>query len=115
MTTNINLTIGERLASLKILDSFKGSITELASVLEDVKRLVVTSAEWEAANRVITKNADGESWKWDENEKTNKGIELLPETIAYLTKTINDKSTKGEVTIADASLVSLQSKLIPTK
>ena len=106
---NITLTIGERLAALKIFDAFKGSVTELVTIMDDVKALVITPEEWEKANRVVTKTEVGEQWKWDEAvESTWKEIELQAASVSYLLKSITEKT---DVTIADIALISLSNKL----
>lgn len=106
----INLTIGERLAALKLFDAFKGSITTLAGIMDDVKQFPVTAEEWTEANLVKTPNQDGtENWKWD--EKVNKDVTLAAVTVQYLLEEINKKSDAGEVTLADMALLSLNEKL----
>ena len=42
MSKTITLTIGERVAALKIFDAFKGGITELTAILDDVKKIVIS-------------------------------------------------------------------------
>lgn len=58
-TTNskeLSLTIGERLAAIKIFDAFKGSISVLATIMDDVKSFPVTDEEWKGADlkKVVT-------------------------------------------------------------
>lgn len=107
----ITLTIGERVAALKIFDAFKGSISTLATLLDDVKQFAVTAAEWEEAELVKTPNADGtEQWKWNE-EKCLKEITIQDSSAKYLKDEINKKSDAGEITLADIALVSLEKKL----
>ena len=106
---NITLTIGERLAALKIFDAFKGSVTELVTIMDDVKALVITPEDWEKAKRVITKTGTGEQWKWDEAvEATWKEVTLQAASVSYLLKSITEKT---DVTIADIALISLSNKL----
>ena len=106
---NITLTIGERLAALKIFDAFKGSISELSTIMDDVKQLVITPEDWTAANRVVTKTDGGEQWKWDETVKSTwKNIKLEQASVGYLVKTIKEKA---DVTIADIALISLNNKI----
>jgi hypothetical protein len=113
MSKTVTLTINERLSALKFFDAFKGSISELSTILDDVKKIVVTQDEWTKANREVTKTADGEQWKWNEADETTwKEVTLEDESVNYLLKAINDKSDKGEVTISDVVLLSLQKKLV---
>lgn len=55
-TKTVSLTIGERLAAVKMFDAFKGSISVLATIMEDVKSFPVTEDEWVKANltKVVT-------------------------------------------------------------
>jgi len=123
MTKAVTLTIGERYAALKIFDAFKGSITELASILDDVKKLTVSLDEWKKAGRkMLDKNGvelpeDAEvsavaSIKWNEDDKaTWKEIKLESESVGYLVKSIKEKSDKNEITLADLALINLNNKL----
>lgn len=114
MSKTIQLTIGERVAALRLFDEFKGSVTELAAVMDDVKNTVITKEEWTAANRVVTPNTagTGEKWEWNEADETTwKTIEFADASAAYLVRAIADKSSKGEVTIGDAALINLNKKL----
>ena len=115
MKKTVTLTIGERLAALKIFDAFKGSVTELSTILDDVKQVAITDEEWKKAKREIIKgkNEKGEEtqqWQWQEADKSTwKELTLAPETVAYLTKSIKDKN---DVTVADVALISLNKKLL---
>ncbi len=118
MSKTITLTIGERLAALGLFDAFKGSISELAVVTDDIKKVAIPIKDWEAAGREVTKGRteDGketESWKWNEaDEKTYKEIELGAESVAYLVKSIKTKSDAGDISLKDGALISLNAKLI---
>lgn len=111
----IDLTIGERLAALKVFDAFQGSMITMRSILDDVKQLPVTDEEWAAAELVKTPvkgtngQPDSEQWKW--NDKELKTVELQTESVDYLKAQIKAKSDAGEVTLADIALVSLNDKL----
>lgn len=110
-TKTVSLTLGERLAAVRLFDLFKGSISVLSILLEEVKKFVINAEEWEKANLVKTPAGDGtESWKWSE-EGTDKDIEVQPETVEYLLAEIKKKSDAGEITLADVALVSLEKKL----
>lgn len=109
--TTVSLTIGERLAALKLFDAFKGGLSQLSVILEDVKKFVVTEEEWTAAGLTKTPSGDGktEQWKWDEKEP--KSIEIQKDSVDYLTSKIQEKSDAGEVSLADVALISLSAKL----
>ena len=104
------LSIGERLAALKIFDDFKGNLSTLAVLIDDVKLFTITEEEWKKAELVKTPVKDGqETWNWKENEP--KEIEMQKESLAYLLAKIKEKSDDGEMTLADISLMSLEKKL----
>jgi hypothetical protein len=110
-TQSIILVISERLAMLKLFDEFKGSLSETAAVLDDVKACVVKADEWEQAELVKTANADGSTtWNWND-EMSAKEITLSSEGTAYLLNAITKKSEANEITLADKALVSVSKKL----
>ena len=112
MSKTINLTLSERIAALRLFDAFKGSITELSVVLDDVKTLTISKEEWEAAGRQTEKNPEGERWTWNDADiKTFKDITLQSDSLDYLRKTIKERSTRKEILLSDVSLISLQKKL----
>ena len=107
----VNLTIGERLGALKLLDQFKGGMATLRVILDDVKQFPITEEEWKTANLVKTPQQDGtENWKWEE-DKVMKDITLQPETAAYLTASIKAKSDANEISLQDVALSTLETKL----
>lgn len=106
----VSLLIGERLAAMKIFDTFKGSLDTLAVILEDIKQFTVTEEEWKAANLVKTPGKDGtETWNWDDT--TTKDITIQEASLKFLADSIKQKSEAGEVTLSDVSLLGLKSKL----
>lgn len=114
MSKTITLTIGERVAALKIFDAFKGGITELTAILDDVKKIVISEDEWTKAGLVKTPSADGksESWKWNEtDESNNKDVEFDSLSIAYLQRTIKAKSDNNEIVLQDLPIISLNKKI----
>ena len=108
----VNLTLGERLGALKLLDQFKGGMATLRVILEDVKQFPITDDEWKAANLVKSPAGDGtENWKWDDLPASNKEITIQPETAAYLAAAIKAKSDAGDISLADVALSTLETKL----
>jgi hypothetical protein len=106
----ITLNIGERIAALKIFDAFKGNISTLATILDDVKQFTVTDEEWTNANLTKTATEKGtEVWRW--NEGIQKELNLQRSTVEYLQSQIDAKSKANEITLADTNLVTLDSKL----
>ena len=106
------LSIGERIAAIKIFDGFKGSLATLAVLLEDVKPVAVSEEDWKKAELKKTPTADGKSeqWNWKE-EGQEKEVTLQKESVDYLLAEIKRKSDTGEVTLADIALISLEKKL----
>lgn len=111
MSKELQLTIAERLAAIKMFDEFKGGVTTLGAILDDVKGFAVTETEWEAAKLVKSKNEDNsESWKW-EDAGSEKAVTLSQPSFDYLVAKIKAKSDAGELTLADKAVVSLEAKL----
>ncbi len=117
-TKEVTLTIGERLATAKILNAFKGDITQLALFLDDIKKIAMTEEEW--TNAKLTKtpinDAEGnptgkEQWNWEDTEAQEKVITLDGETILYVLNQIKTKNDNKEITIEDVPLITLQKKL----
>lgn len=119
----VTLSIGERLAAIRIFDAFKGSMATMKALLDDVKQLPVSEAEWTEAN--LTKSPTDEAvagmseeekekaqqtWKWDETVK--KEVTFQGDVVEYLKAEIKKKSDAGEITISDAALVSLNDKIV---
>lgn len=107
----VTMNIGERVAALKLFDSYKGGLATLRVLLEDVKQLPISEEEWKEAELTKTEQPDGsETWKW--NEKVNKDVTLQPESVEYLKNAIKVKSDDGEITLQDIPLSTLEQKLI---
>lgn len=105
------LTIAERVAATKLFDEFKGNISTLAMILEDVKGFVIKEDEWAKANLVKKQNGDGtESWMWAD-EDSEKVVSLAKESVDYLLGKIKAKNESNEFTLADKAIVPLEAKL----
>lgn len=117
----INLTIGERVAAIGLLNAGTYNSSTLAFVFDDIKKLAMTDEDWTEAgltkaptDEALAAMSDEErrgvnqTWRW--NEK-NKDIELGGETIKALVDGINKKSDAQELTIQDGALVTLLKKL----
>jgi len=112
----IKLTISERHRTIILLNEFKGNLDTLVSILDDIKKLAITDEEWKKAERAveIVKNEKGEDvsqWRWNDVKGGEKEIEFEKKTLEYLKETIDKKDKAGELTLADALLVSLNNKL----
>lgn len=108
----ISLNISERIAALAILNSFKGSLDKVAVVLEDIKQLPISAEEWEKAEKKEEKVGENTNWTWDNEKGGEKEITLQEATIEFLRSDIKEKNDKGEFSLADRSMVSLQEKIL---
>lgn len=118
-TKEITLSISERVAVSKILNDFKGSITQLAIFLDDIKKIAITEEEWTAASLTKTpiKDEHGEDtgreqWNWKDEEDQLKTIELDGETVNYITGEIKKRSDANEITVEDVSLITVNKKFL---
>ncbi len=118
MSKEITLNISERVQASKILNGFKGDLTQLALFLADIKNVAITEKEWEEAGLVKTPimNEKGEpsgqdSWNWNDKPELDKVITLEGETALYLQNAIKAKEDAKEITMADAALITLKAKL----
>ncbi|MDE2233753.1 MAG: hypothetical protein KGJ90_06660 [Patescibacteria group bacterium] len=123
MAKKYSLTISERIAAVKIFDEFKGSISQLSQILEDVKQLAITEAEWTKAGLKKTPTDDeiknltkeekekvSQVWNW-KDEGNEKDVPFGEESLKYLRDKIKSKSEAGEVTLADKALITLSEKI----
>ena len=116
MSKEFTFSLGDRVAMTNLFNDFKGSITQLAQISEDVKHVVITKEEWDKAEvKTIPagKDKDGndlirQEWKEEGNEKK---ITLDGATVDYLRAQIKKKSDAGELGFADLNLVALDKKL----
>lgn len=109
----VSLNISERLAAVKIINEFKGSLATLAVLLEDVKKLVVPEEEWTTVDLVKTPSEDGKTttWNWNDTKVAPKEVELQTETVDYMKDAIKTKNDNKEFTLADTAVVALDAKL----
>ena len=114
-TKELTLTISERVAAIKLFDAFKGSVSQLTQIFDDIKAFIISKEEWEAANLTKTPGVDEEgkaveTWNWND-EGNEKVVTMGSESAQYLFNAIKAKSDASELTIADKALVSLLQKL----
>lgn len=112
----ISLDISERLAALAILNTFKGGLDKLAVILEDIKQFSITDEEWVKAERKIEatpskEDPNASQWSWSNEKGGNKDIVLQEGTAEYLKQVIKERDEKGELSLSDKSLVTLNQKL----
>lgn len=118
-TKTIELSISERVAASKIINDFKGNITTLALLVDDVKKIAITDEEWVEAELVKTPILDkdgqptgNDNWQWKDKEGAEKSIELDTAIVTFLTDEIKKKSDANEITIGDVALIGLNKKLL---
>lgn len=107
----VALTISERIATLAILNSFKGNLETMATILEDIKQIPVNDKEWKKAGKKETKIGDNIQWTWDDEKGDKKKINLQDKTVEYIKNIIKEKDEKKEITFQDKALISLKGKL----
>lgn len=109
----ISLNISERLAALSILNDFKGSLVNLATILDDIKGFAITDEEWTQAERTIEKiDEDKNQWKWNDDKGGLKEIGITKTTAEYLRNTIETKDKAGEFGLKDHAYITLSTKLV---
>lgn len=118
MTKEVILTISERVAATKIINSFKGNLDQLVLMLADLKNIAITAEEWVKAELVKTPIMENgvatgqESWNWnDHSPELDKTIALESPVVLFMLNDIKDRETKNEITMADAALITLKTKL----
>src|SRR3990167_6448876 len=107
----VELNISERVFALGYLDNFKGTVSLLAKVLEDVKKFGVKQEDWEKADRKIIKTGDSESWTWNDEKGGLKSIEADEDTLTFLKVEIVKKERAEGFGLKDKAVISLLGKL----
>lgn len=109
-------TIGERLAMIRLYNEFKGTMTEMVQLQEDVKNVVITDEEAAQAEMKTVpagKDKDGNdlsrtTWKDEGNDKV---VSLSQESVDYLRAKIKAKNEAKEFTFGDKEIASLADKI----
>lgn len=113
MTKELNLTIGERVMVAKLFDEMakETNLETLSLLIDEMKKVAMTPAEWEAAKLVKTPHPDGsESWKW-EDEGSGKDFELQDKTVDLLKARIKAKNDANQFSMTDVAAITLNNKL----
>ena len=123
MTKELSLNISERLACRAVFDAFKGNLSTLAVILDDLKQVGVEPEEWTKAGLKKTpsdeelaaltpeaRKAATQVWNWTD-DGSEKPVTLSQDGVDYLVKTINEKSEAGELTVRDTGALTLSKKL----
>lgn len=109
----ITLTISERINCITMINAFKGKLSEMAILLEDVKLMNLTEKETKDINLIEKKDEDGtiSGYQWDEDKVEGKEMKLQSVTKDYLINYISDRDEAGEYTLADVQIIALRDKL----
>lgn len=107
----LQLNISERLFALKYLDDFKGSVSMLSKILDEVKKFGVTKEDWEKAEKNELKNGDQIQWTWSDEKGGLKAIEVDEEILTYLKISIDKNEKEKGFGLADKAVVGLRTKL----
>ena len=110
---NIQFTLEERFAVERILNSFKGSISLLALVLEDIKKISLSKEEVKKIEGKYVPRDGGVmfEYKLSRSHLLTKDIDLHEDVAGFIIKSIEDKSIKNEITIRDKELINIKEKL----
>lgn len=117
MAKEITLSINERVALAKLLNTFNGSSTQLALVFDDMKQIAITDAEWTAADLKKTpvmengQPTGAENWNWQNKPELEKTLSLSPDVVVLILNMFKTKDEKNEFTMADADLLTIKTKL----
>ena len=109
----ITLTISERINCIAMINAFKGNLSDMAVLLEDVKLMNLSDKETKSIGLEEKKNEDGvvSGYQWNEEKAKDKELELQTPTKDYLVGYINDRDEAGEYTLADVQIIALRDKL----
>ncbi len=108
----LSLTISERLAAAQLFNEFKGDLSKLSLILDDVKACAVSQADLESAPDAKKSELTdgGSSWTWTE-AGSEKAVSLSSEGVDYLKEKIASKGAAKEFSLADKAIVPLSDKL----
>lgn len=107
----LSLIISERIEALKLLDGFRGKLSELAMLQDDMKVLNVKEEEWNKAERTITPVSGDVRWTWNDEKGGEAELEVSKFTVDWLRDIIKRKDDAGEFTLADRHIITLKEKL----
>lgn len=108
----VKLNYKQRHALVELLHGFQGTKNDLPVILDDIKNVRITDKEWKAVNM---SQIAPDRISWNEELEKPKDIELSAEAITYIKKTVNAKSEKGELGIADQDIFEVFNMVSKTK
>src|ERR1035437_5033294 len=102
MSTNIKLSVQERIQLINLVNEFKGNISGLYKIMKIVDQIEISEKEKKAIDFKLTPQPNGMlSYNWDIKKEKEKGIELDDTQIGFIKQIIVAKSEKNEFTIGD--------------
>lgn len=109
----ISLNLLEKASGKQLLDAFKGSLSDLAVIFEDIKKFVITKEEIESIKvDGAVPDVNGNIPLSDKKaEETITEIELNNETIDYLKATISEMDKKKEFSLKNTAILTLLEKI----
>ncbi len=107
----ISLNISERVYALKFLDDFKGSISMLGKVLDDVKKFGISDEDWKKAEKKEKEVGDQVQWTWNDDKGGLKDIEADEDVLKYLKGSIEKIDKEGGFGLTDRAVLGLKVKL----
>lgn len=114
-TMKLTLTVEERIKIIDFLNSFKGSIAENVTMMEDVKKIMIgeeEAKEIELKNESKTEGEKTFTWTtWSKEKAQDKEIELSTVVIDFVKKQIEEKDAKKEFTAMDTAIFKLYDKI----
>lgn len=106
----IKLDVAERLTLVTILDGFKGGLSLMSDILDSVKDVVLSEDEKKKINFRV-EGKETQRYVWDIAKATEKEIELKDTVVEFVVQYIKEKDDKGEFTLSDTIVLSIQKKL----
>lgn len=112
MAKDLNLTVGERLSALKLLQTFKGNMFDARAIFADCKTLGISEEEQKSVNFATAPAPDGVGTMatWDEGGSESP-IAISQVAVDYLLAEINKLSESNQMSLGDTALMDLHDKL----
>lgn len=107
----LELNLSERLASISILNGFKGNLDTLSVVLEDIRKFEISDSDWKKADKKEIKVGNEVRWEWNNDLGGMKDIEIDDRTAKYMKEDIEKRDKEGQFTLVDKPYMTLLEKL----
>lgn len=113
-TKTLNLSVAERFKATQILNGFKGSLSNLTIILDDIKKFPLSPEEITKVHGTVVPLPNGQqtvNWDASKEKDIEKDIVIDNFTLEFLKNTIKDMSEKGELGLGDEAILTLLAKL----